>query len=271
MAPPNRMRTHTVSGRPKRLVCAPTAKYSMACTCASAIDAEMEDWIALGGQNSGCCGNAAHTYGFHCPANRVPTSDYSRRRDPGRPVNMNWACAGDFSHQYKPALMAKHAALLTRLMRGELPMIAEFIGKPWPGKPVYYWARWNGSALQRYTGAGHDHWSHVSWFRSRADQRAHLWTSSTGGQGGSASITGTSAPKFPGYSLKRNDTKPDANVRTFQNQARSRGAKMTADGLFGPGTATFVKAFQSANRLTADAIIGPATWAAIFNPKTVMP
>ncbi len=240
----------------------------MACVCASAIDAEMKVWVKLGGSNSGCCGNAAHTYGFHCPASRVPVSDYSRRREPGRPVNMNWACAGDFSHKNDPKLRAMHANVLARLMRGELPMIAEMITKPWPNKPVYYWARWNGiGTLQRYTGKGHDHWSHISWWRSRADERAHLWTPGSAPAPAPANKVGTVAPKYPGYLLKRNDRKTDANVRTWQKQARARGAKVATDGVFGPVTSGVVTSFQKANRMSADGIIGPATWAGIWNSK----
>lgn len=149
-------------------------------TAAPVIEQEMADWVKLGGRNSGIVGNAAHTYGFHCAADEVPASDYSRTRDPngsdGPYPNWDYACAGDFRHDDKPALLLKTQQLLARLQRGELPMICEFIGRPWPGKPVYYWARWNGVAtLQRYTGAGHDTWSHVSWYRSRANQRAYLW------------------------------------------------------------------------------------------------
>ncbi len=149
----------------------------VACICSPAIDAEMDEWVSLGGANSGCCGNKAHTYGFHVPGGNVPVTDYSRSHEPGRPANMAWACAGDFSHRNNARLRAMHAAVLARLMRGELPMICEFIGKPWPDQPVYYWARWNGNTtLKRYTGSGHDHWSHISWWRSRAGERAHLWT-----------------------------------------------------------------------------------------------
>jgi hypothetical protein len=39
----------------------------------------------------------------------------------------------------------------------------------------------------------------------------------------------------------------------------------TADGIFGPKTATAVQAFQSDNGLTSDGIVGQTTWAAIFN------
>lgn len=149
-------------------------------TAAPVIVAEMADWVALGGGNSGIVGDANHSFGFHVAADELPASDYSRTRDPngsdGPYVNWDYACAGDFSHRGNETLRAMHRTVLARLMRGELPMICEFIGQPWADQPVYYWARWNGT-LQRYTGAGHDTWSHISWYRSMADQRGHLWVS----------------------------------------------------------------------------------------------
>ncbi len=146
------------------------------CVCSPAIDAEMADWIGLGGGNSGCCGDRLHTYGFHLAAADVPTSDYSRRHDPGRPYNMSWACAGDYYHGGDPRLRAMHATLLARLMRGEMPMVVEFIGMPISGAPVLYWSAFEGRAnVRRYTGKGHGLWSHVSLLRSRANQRPYLW------------------------------------------------------------------------------------------------
>lgn len=154
-------------------------------TAAPVIVAEMADWVALGGGNSGIVGNADHTFGFHVAADELPADDYSRTRDPngsdGPYVNWDYACAGDFSHKNVEALRALQRNVLARLMRGELQMICEFIGKPWADQPVYYWARWNGDrTLRLYTGAGHDTWSHISWYRSRVDQRAFLWTTSGG-------------------------------------------------------------------------------------------
>lgn len=232
------------------------------CACASAINAEMADWVKLGGGNSGCCGNSAHTYGFHCSASAVPASDYSRSHEAAKPYRMNWACAGDFHHGYDAKLMARHADVLSRLMKGEFPMICEMITKPWANKPVYYWARWNGvGTLQRYTGTGHDHWSHISWWRSKANIRAHLWTPAASPVTPTP-LVGTVAPKYPGYLLKRNDTKVDANVRVFQNQGKARGGKLTPDGIFGPATEAYVKSLQASKKLAVDGVVGPKTWAA---------
>jgi Putative peptidoglycan binding domain len=150
---------------------------------APVIKLEMADWVKKGGGNSGIVGNGAHTYGFHRGANKVPSTDYSRYRDPkgadGPYVDWDYACAGDFDHKNNPKLRKLHADVLHRLMAGEFPMICEFIGKPFADKPVYYWARWNGiKTLQKYTGAGHDHWSHISWYRSTVNKRAYLWVPS---------------------------------------------------------------------------------------------
>jgi hypothetical protein len=237
----------------------------MTCVCASAIDAEMSDWVKLGGGNSGCCGNSAHTYGFHRAASEVPASDYSRRHESAAPVNMHWACAGDFHHGYKPALMAKHAQLLGELMAGKHPMICEMITKPWSNKPVYYWARWNGNTtLQRYTGTGHDHWSHISWWRSKANQRPYLWTPSSNPP---TPAPGTVAPKYPGYVLERG-SKVDANVRTWQAQVKARGVNLGVDGIFGPGTETVAKNIQKANGWVQDGEVGPITWAGVWDKTT---
>lgn len=152
----------------------------MKAIAAPAIQAEMDEWVALGGSNSGIVGayDGSHPTGFHRAGFEVPVTDYSRRHDPGKPYNMAWSCAGDFSHDTKPALRARHAGLLARLMADDpaLSMITEFIGQPSAGKAVVYWARWDGvKTLKRYTGKGHDHWSHISWQRSRANERAYLW------------------------------------------------------------------------------------------------
>lgn len=238
------------------------------CVCASAITAEMKDWVSLGGGNSGCCGNAAHLYGFHRAGNEVPASDYSRRHEKAKPFNMHWACAGDFSHNNTAKLRAMHLAVLQRLMRGELPMVCEFIGSPWADRPVYYWARWNGiHTLQRYTGSGHDHWSHISWWRSRADERAYLWKPAPAGTKPvikPAPVAALVAPRYPGKALRRS-TRYNANLRVWQAQIRARGwTSVVADGVFGPRTESAVRRFQADKHLSVDGVIGPKTWAAVW-------
>lgn len=157
----------------------------MGAVAAPIIEAEMADWVALGGGNSGIVGDQSHDYGFHCSANNVGSDDYSRWRDPngsdGPYTDWDFCCAGDFSHKNNSTLRKYHADVLDRLMAGQFPMICEFIGKPWADKPVYYWARWNGiDYIEKYTGSGHDHWSHISWYRSKANQRAYLWKPPSG-------------------------------------------------------------------------------------------
>ncbi len=238
----------------------------MGCSCGAAVTAEMLDWVKLGGGNSGCCGNAAHTYGYHCPASSVPSSDYSRRRDPAGPngyLNASWACAGDFGHNGNSRLRAMHATVLDRLVNNDpkLSMICEFIGQPWAGKPVYYWFR--GDGLKRYTGSGHDTWSHISWWRSRANQRAYLWT--PGGATPLPESTKTAAPAYPGYTMTFNADKVDTNVRTWQTRMAARGWTIGTDGIFGPETLRVVKAFQAEFSLGVDGEIGPITWRAAWD------
>lgn len=233
----------------------------MGCECASAITAEMVDWVRLGGSNSGCCGNSAHTYGFHVPANRLSTSDYSRSHEAGLPFNMNWACAGDFSHRSNEALRTRHAQLLARLMAGDpsLSMVCEFIGQPWADKPVYYWARWNGvRTLKQYTGSGHDTWSHISWWRSRANERANLWTT--------ASVVPVNAtfPPYPGYVMSYNPDRFDTNVKVWQRRMQVRNWTIDDDGFYGNDTKVVVGKFQREKGLGVDYDIGPITWRAAW-------
>jgi hypothetical protein len=232
--------------------------------------AEMKTWTSLGGGNSGIVGNAAHTYGFHVAADELPSSDYSRTRDhngaDGPYINWNYACAGDFDHKNDPVLRHMHADVLWRLMHGELPMICEFIGKPWADGPVYYWARWNGvDKIQKYTGQGHDHWSHISWFRSKVDEAANLWTAASTDP--APVPTPTPTPVHP--VVKRGDS-GDAvrhvqmffrnNFPAYRNSVGfQRYQLIVVDGSYGYQTEAWVKEFQKRTNLPKDGVVGPAT------------
>lgn len=50
------------------------------------------------------------------------------------------------------------------------------------------------------------------------------------------------------------------DVRTVQYLLSHRGHNLGVDGEFGPMTENEVRAFQNANRLGADGIVGPQTW-----------
>jgi len=52
-------------------------------------------------------------------------------------------------------------------------------------------------------------------------------------------------------------------VIAMQTLLTERGFPVEADGFFGPGTASAVKAFQGAHDLDTDGIVGPRTWAVL--------
>jgi peptidoglycan hydrolase-like protein with peptidoglycan-binding domain len=53
------------------------------------------------------------------------------------------------------------------------------------------------------------------------------------------------------------------NVRSVQYLLDAHGASLAVDGIFGPLTAAAVSAFQNANGLLADGIVGGQTWPAL--------
>lgn len=70
------------------------------------------------------------------------------------------------------------------------------------------------------------------------------------------------APAYPGSPL-RPGSSGDA-VRAMQQRLSDLGNTLTVDGNFGVGTQTSVAAFQGSKGLSADGVVGPATWAALW-------
>ena len=70
--------------------------------------------------------------------------------------------------------------------------------------------------------------------------------------------------------LTEGDTGPA--VQRLQTRLNVWGATLTVDGNFGPATLVAVKAFQAAQKLTVDGIVGPQTWSALnLNPGGAVP
>lgn len=70
-------------------------------------------------------------------------------------------------------------------------------------------------------------------------------------------------PGFPGLALRLGST--GANVMAIQQRLNSLGYDVGVDGSFGPGLQKAVIAFQQKCNLGADGVVGPGTWAALFN------
>ena len=71
------------------------------------------------------------------------------------------------------------------------------------------------------------------------------------------------AAAAPGRPTLKKNAADKAAVRLMQERLNAHGAKLTADGNFGPKTDTALRAFQAAKGLTADGICGPKTWGAL--------
>ena len=67
---------------------------------------------------------------------------------------------------------------------------------------------------------------------------------------------------YPGIPLHSGST--GGTVRLIQQKLDSLGERLTADGRFGDATADAVRRFQRRAGLTADGIVGSATWEKMF-------
>lgn len=71
--------------------------------------------------------------------------------------------------------------------------------------------------------------------------------------------------EYPGKPLRRTtSTTPNSDVRDLQVRLNEVGFPVKVTGVFNAETERVVIRFQRENGLTADGIVGPATWAALF-------
>jgi metacaspase-1 len=75
------------------------------------------------------------------------------------------------------------------------------------------------------------------------------------------------APQRP--TLRRGDR--GEHVVHLQERLRAHGYDVVVDGYFGPQAGSMVRSFQQAQGLTADGIVGPATWAALERAPATEP
>ena len=64
------------------------------------------------------------------------------------------------------------------------------------------------------------------------------------------------------FGRSHNSTVPD--VRTYQQQMKTRGWTISVDGQFGPQSESVTVSYQREKHLTADGLVGPATWGSCF-------
>ena len=86
------------------------------------------------------------------------------------------------------------------------------------------------------------------------------------GKGLSIGSGGTSAPSAPPASVghpKLRQGDRGAAVKTLQSELNASGASIAVDGVFGSGTASAVRALQSAAGIGVDGVVGPKTWNAL--------
>jgi len=121
------------------------------------------------------------------------------------------------------------------------------------------WKIWQYTETGSVPGIPSDGHVDLNVFRgSLAELRrlAHL-SGNGGGTASSAQAPVTGAPV-----LKTNSRGTD--VVTAQLLLNAAGARLDADGIYGPKTVAAVKSFQSAHGLDADGMVGPKTWGALI-------
>ncbi|MGG5257134.1 peptidoglycan-binding protein [Phycicoccus avicenniae] len=88
------------------------------------------------------------------------------------------------------------------------------------------------------------------------DARLAALVKRIGGGGG-----GSTPPATTWSTVRQGST--GFRVTAVQHLLRHRGARLTADGIFGAGTKAAVVAFQRGKGLAADGVVGARTWAAL--------
>lgn len=84
-----------------------------------------------------------------------------------------------------------------------------------------------------------------------------------GYSGGTTPPAPSSGGGISRFATVRQSRTATAVGRTLQRAANKLGARLSVDGITGPKTVAWVRAFQTQYKLKADGVVGPKTWAAI--------
>jgi hypothetical protein len=144
------------------------------CKAPPALALEKKRLEQIGGSFLGICGDANHTYGFHVPAANLPSSDYSLEGAANDPVCDWYASAIDIGMDW-PASRDWLKWLIQGIINGDIENVTEVIGS-YDGQDVRYWSDdsgWTTNGID-YSGSGHDTWTHVSIYRSKALEDAGI-------------------------------------------------------------------------------------------------
>ena len=94
----------------------------------------------------------------------------------------------------------------------------------------------------------------------------------TGGGSGSGHRVSTSAPAAPAKLPTLLLGSRSSDVKTLQEMLNAKGFHAgSVDGIFGKNTRAAVIAFQNANGLAADGIVGKLTWAKLYDTTAALP
>lgn len=137
------------------------------------------------------------------------------------------------------------------------------------------WSRSRNFASHAYTGKDpHTNHIHVSLLQTvAAENSTKAWGIFTG-----TVATPISTPTEPSWAARLAASMPllklgpqvRGSVRKAQALLTVTGHPVDTDGIYGPRTAAAARAFQHANKLAEDAIIGPKTWAKLLGPMPTL-
>ncbi len=176
---------------------------------------------------------------YICQQYRIPSSQIYGHRD----FNAT-ACPGDRLYAMLPQLRSDVAARLGTVSARTWPLV-QYGNRGEPVKTVQYLLRARGYSLTVDGNFGAGTQNAVKSFQTSR----------------SLTVDGiVGARTWEALVIKTQYGNTGNAVRAVQSQLGSKGYSVTVDGIFGSGTLSAVKRFQSAHSLSSDGIVGPNTW-----------